>query len=112
MSALGAADDSGLLRFGLVLYTREGEYYTVYCVLCTVYCVLCTVYCVLCTVYCVLSCSEDCERFLLSARVINIHYKTFQPRVETHKESAEQVLASGRLNKIHHSTVLSFCLPG
>ena len=26
MSALGAADDSGLLRFGLVLYTREGEY--------------------------------------------------------------------------------------
>ena len=26
VSALGAADDSGLLRFGLVLYTREGEY--------------------------------------------------------------------------------------
>ena len=39
VSALGAADDSGLLRFGMVLYTREGEYCTVYYVLCTVlYC--------------------------------------------------------------------------
>ena len=36
VSALGAADDSGLLRFGMVLYTREGEYCTVYYVLCTV----------------------------------------------------------------------------
>ena len=50
MSALGAADDSWLLRFGMVLYTREGEYcvlYTIY-----IYYILCTVY-VLCTVlYC------------------------------------------------------------
>lgn len=28
VSALGAADDSGLLRFGMVLYTREAEYYS------------------------------------------------------------------------------------
>ena len=42
VSALGAADDSGLLRFGMVLYTRQGEYCStiILCNECVLYCTM------------------------------------------------------------------------